>query len=471
MGAQLVKQAANSTNDIAGDGTTTATLLTNAIARESFKAIQKGRSPIEIKRGVDKAVDAVIEQLQKASKPVETSDEIKQVATISANGDVEIGQLISDAMKKVGNTGTITAADGKTMTTELEVVEGMSLKNGWLSPYFVTNPKTQKVEFTERTDVVLCNKKISSPQQLIPVLNLLMRRGGSRPILIVAEDVDGEALTTLILNKLQGRIKVAVVKAPGFGDSKKGMMQDLAVFTGATVFDDDVSVKLEDPQAEHIGSADNVTIDKDTTVLMDGGGTADQVKERVAFIHSQIAATDSDWERDNLQQRVAKLAGGVAVIKVGGASEVEVGEKKDRVVDALNATRAAVAEGIVPGGGVALLNATRGLGALVDTMANEDQRIGVRLVERALKLPTTTIAENAGEDGSVICHKILEQASGSFGFNASNGTYVDMVEAGIIDPLKVVKTALLDASSVASLMMTMECAITDTVEDDDAKKQ
>jgi chaperonin GroEL len=460
LGAQLVRQVANTTNEAAGDGTTTSTVLANAIFSEGFKAVTQGTSPVDMKRGIDKAVEAVIQSLNDQSKTVVSKDEVTQVATISANGDFEIGQLIGHAMEKVGKEGVITVSDGKTLDTELEVVEGMSLDRGYLSPYFVTNAKTQKVEM-EDAYLLMCQKKISNLQQILPVLEHIAR--SNRPLVIIADDVDGEALATLIINKINGKLKVCAVKAPGFGDNKTNMLHDVAIFTGGEVYNEEVGMNLEKSFDESIlGYAKKITINKDQTIILNGGGEAAAVEERKDLISAMMEKTDSSYEKEKFSERLAKLSGGVAVIKVGGASDVEVGEKKDRVTDALNATRAAVSEGIVPGGGCALLYASTKLADLAASPdLTDDQKTGVRIVKSSILLPAMTICKNAGGEGAVVIHKLLADADPLQGYDASCDKFTNMFEAGIVDPTKVVKTALVDAASVSGLMITTEAAITD----------
>eukprot|EP00993_Chasmostoma_nieuportense_P007604 NODE_875_length_1798_cov_314.187911_g819_i0.p1 GENE.NODE_875_length_1798_cov_314.187911_g819_i0~~NODE_875_length_1798_cov_314.187911_g819_i0.p1 ORF type:complete len:555 (-),score=130.09 NODE_875_length_1798_cov_314.187911_g819_i0:84-1748(-) len=459
LGAQLVRQVANTTNDIAGDGTTTSTILAHAIFSEGFKAVTQGTSPIDMKRGIEIAVQAVLKQLETQSQQIASREEITQVASISANGDQEIGQLIGQAMEKVGKEGVITVSDGKTLETELEVVEGLSLDRGFVSPYFVTNSKSQKVEM-EDACILLCQKKISNLQQILPVLEHISRNG--QPLLIIADDVDGEALTTLIINKMNGKLKVCAVKAPGFGDQKTNMLQDVAVFTGGELLNEEMGQTVEKADPSLIlGQAKKITVSKDSTIILHGNGKADAMVERRELIKSIFDRTESSYEREKLQERLAKLSGGVAVIKVGGASDVEVSEKKDRVTDALNATRAAVADGIVSGGGSALLYCVKELKTLMtDSSLTDDQRTGVRIVMHAIQLPASTIVSNAGGEGAVVVHKLLAQGNEKHGYDARDDKYVNMFEAGIVDPTKVVKTALVDAASVAALMVTTEASIT-----------
>lgn len=463
VGAKLVQDVANNTNEEAGDGTTTATVLARAIAREGFERISKGANPIEIRKGVMLAVERVVEELKKLSKQVTTPEEIAQVATISANGDRAIGDLISDAMKRVGRDGVITVKDGKTLNDELEVIEGMKFDRGYISPYFINTAKGAKVEFQDAL-LLLSEKKISSVQSIIPALELANSQ--RRPLVIVAEDVDGEALSTLVLNRLKVSLQVAAVKAPGFGDNRKATLQDLAVATGALVFGDEANlVKLEDVQASDLGQAGEVLITKDDTLLLKGKGKKEDVDRRVAQIRDEIELSNSEYEKEKLGERLARLASGVAVLRVGGSSEVEVNEKKDRVNDALNATRAAVEEGIVPGGGTALLRCLPALEAI--QVDNEDQRTGVGIVRKALKQPCMQIAQNAGVDAAVVVQKVVE-GKDDFGYDAMRNEYVQMIEAGIIDPTKVVRTALLDASGVASLLTTAEAVVVELPKEDKA---
>ncbi|CEG38507.1 chaperonin [Plasmopara halstedii] len=462
MGAQLVRSVASSTNDAAGDGTTSATVLTRAIFSEGCKSVAAGMNPTDLRRGIQMAVDHVVDGLQKLSMDVADKEKVAQVATISANSEAEIGNLISDAMERVGKEGVITVQDGKTLYNELEVVEGMKFDRGFISPYFVTDNKTQSCEM-ENPYILLVEKKVSSLQAIIPMLETVVKQ--QRPLLIIAEDVESEALAALVINKIRGGVKVCAVKAPGFGDNRKASLQDMAVLTGATVISEDLGHRLETATPEMLGSAKKVTVTKDDTLMLDGAGSPEAVEERGNLLRASIESTTSEYEKEKLQERLAKLSGGVAVIKVGGASEVEVGEKKDRVVDALNATRAAVAEGIVPGGGAALLWASRTLNTLFDSCANLDQKVGVEIVERACRAPATQIAKNAGHEGAVVVGKLLENNSPEHGFNAQTGEYVNLVDAGIIDPTKVVRTGLVDASSVASLMMTAEALIADYPEE------
>ncbi|MDP3591806.1 chaperonin GroEL [Phenylobacterium sp.] len=454
LGAQLIREVASKTNDKAGDGTTTATVLAQAIVVEGLKSVAAGMNPMDLKRGVDKAVLKVIEEIKNSSKKVTTNSEIAQVGTISANGDTEVGEMIAKAMAKVGNEGVITVEEAKSLETELDVVEGMQFDRGYLSPYFITNADKMEVELEEPL-ILLFEKKVSSLQPLLPVLEAVVQSG--RPLLIIAEDVDGEALATLVVNKLRGGLKVAAVKAPGFGDRRKAMLEDLAILTGGELISEDLGIKLENVTIDMLGRSKKVTITKDDTTIVDGVGAKDAIEGRISQIKRQIEDTTSDYDKEKLQERLAKLAGGVAVIRVGGATEVEVKEKKDRVDDALNATRAAVEEGIVPGGGVALLKASKILDGFKGD--NDDQEAGVAIVRRALQAPIRQISENAGVEGSIVVGKVMENNSPTFGFNAQTEEYVDMVQAGVIDPAKVVRTALQDAASVAGLMITTEAAI------------
>jgi chaperonin GroEL len=453
MGAQMLKEVAQKTNETAGDGTTTATLLAQAIVREGLKAVAAGMNPMDLKRGIDKAVTEVVEAIKKQSKVVSGSAEIAQVGTISANGEKSIGDMIAKAMQKVGNQGVITVEEAKSLDSELEVVEGMQFDRGYISPYFITNAEKMITEL-ENPYILIYEKKLSGLQAMLPLLEAVVQSG--RPLLVIAEDVEGEALATLVVNKLRGGLKVAAVKAPGFGDRRKAMLQDIAVLTGGEMISEDLGIKLENVTVQMLGKAKRVTITKDDTTIVRGGGKKDDIEARVAQIKQQIEDTTSDYDREKLQERLAKLAGGVAVIKVGGATEVEVKEKKDRVDDALNATRAAVEEGIVPGGGVALLHASKSIKATGD---NDDQEAGINIVRRALQAPIRQIAENAGVEGSIVVGKVLDQKSASFGYDAQNDTYVDLIQKGIIDPAKVVRTALQDAASVAGLLVTTEAGV------------
>jgi chaperonin GroEL len=454
MGAQMVREVASKTNDTAGDGTTTATVLAQAIVKEGAKSVAAGMNPMDLKRGIDLAVEAVVADLKSRARKVTKNDEIAQVGTISANGDVEIGRFLAEAMQKVGNEGVITVEEAKTAVTELEVVEGMQFDRGYVSPYFVTNAEKMRVEL-EGPYILIHEKKLSSLQAMVPLLESVVQT--SKPLLIIAEDVEGEALATLVVNKLRGGLKVAAVKAPGFGDRRKAMLQDIAILTGGTAIAEDLGIKLENVTLNMLGRAKKVVIEKENTTIVDGAGSREEIEGRVAQIRAQIEETTSDYDREKLQERLAKLAGGVAVIRVGGATEVEVKEKKDRVDDALHATRAAVEEGILPGGGVALLRALKAIEAVQP--ANEDQRAGVAIVRRAIQTPARQIVSNAGEDGSVIVGKLLENDDYNWGYNAATGTYQDLVANGVIDPAKVVRTALQDAASVASLLITTEALV------------
>ncbi|THD59510.1 chaperonin GroEL [Phenylobacterium sp.] len=454
LGAQLIREVASKTNDKAGDGTTTATVLAQAIVTEGLKSVAAGMNPMDLKRGVDKAVAKVVEEIKASSRKVTTNAEIAQVGTISANGDTEVGDMIAKAMEKVGNEGVITVEEAKTAETELDVVEGMQFDRGYLSPYFITNAEKMEADLEEPL-ILLFEKKLASLQPLLPVLEAVVQSG--RPLLIIAEDVEGEALATLVVNKLRGGLRVAAVKAPGFGDRRKAMLEDIAILTGGQLISEDLGIKLENVTLDMLGKAKKVTITKDDTTIVDGSGEKSGIEGRIAQIKKQIEDTTSDYDKEKLQERLAKLAGGVAVVRVGGSTEVEVKEKKDRVDDALNATRAAVEEGIVPGGGVALLKASKVLDGFKGD--NDDQEAGVAIVRRALQAPIRQIAENAGVEGSIVVGKVMENASPTFGFNAQTEEYVDMVKAGVIDPAKVVRTALQDAASVAGLMITTEAAI------------
>jgi chaperonin GroEL len=454
MGAQMVREVASKTADRAGDGTTTSTVLAQAIVREGAKAVAAGMNPMDLKRGIDLAVDAVVADLKARSKTLTSNAEIAQVGTISANGERDIGEMIARAMEKVGNEGVITVEEAKGLDTELDVVEGMQFDRGYISPYFVTDAERMTCEL-ENPYILLHEKKLSGLQPLLPVLEQVVQSG--RPLLIVAEEVEGEALATLVVNKLRGGLKLASVKAPGFGDRRKAMLEDIAILTGAQLVSEDLGVKLETVTLAMLGSAKKVTITKDDTTLVDGAGNKADIKARCAQIKAQIEETTSDYDREKLQERLAKLSGGVAVIRVGGATEVEVKERKDRVDDALHATRAAVEEGIVAGGGSALIYAAKALDAL--TPANDDQKVGIDIVRRALQAPVRQIVENAGHDGAVVAGKLLESSDRNWGFDAQSGAYVDMIQAGIIDPTKVVRTALQDAASVAGLLVTTEAMI------------
>ncbi len=459
MGAQMVKEVASRTSTLAGDGTTTATVLAQAIVKEGIKAVAAGLNPMDLKRGVDLAVEAVVEDIKKRSKKISTSAEIAQVGTISANDDREIGDMIAKAMQKVGNEGVITVEEAKGMETELDIVEGMQFDRGYLSPYFVTNAEKMIAEL-ENPYILLHEKKLPGLQAILPLLEAVVQSG--KPLLIVAEDVEGEALATLVVNKLRGGLKVAAVKAPGFGDRRKAMLEDIAALTGGQVISDDLGIKFENVTLDMLGKAKKVRIDKDNTTIIDGAGKKKDIEGRVAQIRAQIEETTSDYDREKLQERLAKLAGGVAIIRVGGSTEVEVKERKDRVEDAMHATRAAVEEGVVPGGGVALLYSTRVLAKLHS--ANNDQKVGIDIVRRALSYPVRLIAENAGEDGAMIVGKLVEKGDANHGFDAKHGTYVDMIKAGIIDPTKVVRLALQGAASVAALLVTTEAMVAERPE-------
>jgi chaperonin GroEL len=454
MGAQMVREVASKTSDTAGDGTTTATLLAQAIVKEGAKSVAAGSNPMDLKRGVDLAVNAVIAELKSKAKKVTSSEEIAQVGTISANGDQAIGRIIAEAMQKVGNDGVITVEEAKSFDTELEVVEGMQFDRGYISPYFITDADKMRVEL-ENPYILINEKKLSNLQSILPLLEAVVQSG--KPLLVIAEDVEGEALATLVVNKLRGGLKVAAVKAPGFGDRRKAMLQDIAVLTGGQVISEDLGIKLENVTLDMLGRAKKLVITKDDTTIVDGAGKKADIQARVAQIKQQIEDTTSDYDKEKLQERLAKLAGGVAVIKVGGVTEMEVKEKKDRVDDALNATRAAVEEGILPGGGVALIRSQRVLDKL--NTANEDQKVGINIVRRALQAPARQIAENAGEDGAVVVGKIVDKDDYAFGFNAQTGEYGNLVKQGVIDPAKVVRTALQDAASVAGLLITTEAMV------------
>ncbi|MFC5420765.1 chaperonin GroEL [Bosea eneae] len=454
MGAQMVREVASKQNDAAGDGTTTATVLAQAIVREGAKAVAAGINPMDLKRGIDLAVEAVTKSLGEHSKTITGSEEVAQVGTISANGDRTIGEMIAEAMKKVGNEGVITVEEAKTAETELDVVEGMQFDRGYLSPYFVTNTEKMVAEL-EDPYILIHEKKLSGLQTMLPLLEAVVQTG--KPLLIVAEDVEGEALATLVVNKLRGGLKIAAVKAPGFGDRRKAMLEDIAILTGGTAISEDLGIKLENVTLDMLGRAKKVRIEKENTTIVDGAGKKAEIEARVAQIKAQIEDTTSDYDREKLQERLAKLAGGVAVIRVGGATEVEVKEKKDRVDDALNATRAAVEEGILPGGGVALLRAVKALERLKP--ANDDQKTGVEIVRKAITAPARQIVENAGGDGAVVVGKLLESSDYAWGYDAQTGEYGDLVKAGIIDPTKVVRTALQDAASVAGLLITTEAMV------------
>ncbi|NLR97474.1 chaperonin GroEL [Rhizobium sp. P38BS-XIX] len=463
MGAQMLREVASKTNDLAGDGTTTATVLAQAIVKEGAKAVASGMNPMDLKRGIDIAVDAVVKELKTNARKITSNAEIAQVGTVSANGDSEIGRYLAEAMEKVGNEGVITVEEAKTAETELEVVEGMQFDRGYLSPYFVTNQDKMRVEF-EDPYILIHEKKLSNLQAMLPVLETVVQ--SSKPLVIIAEDVEGEALATLVVNKLRGGLKIAAVKAPGFGDRRKAMLEDIAILTGGTVISEDVGIKLENVTLNMLGRAKKVAIEKENTTIIDGVGSKAELDGRVAQIRAQIEETTSDYDREKLQERLAKLAGGVAVIRVGGSTEVEVKEKKDRVDDALHATRAAVEEGILPGGGVALLRAVKALDSIAT--ANQDQKVGVEIVRRAIEAPVRQIAENAGAEGSVIVGKLREKTDFSYGWNAQTGEYGDLYAQGVIDPAKVVRTALQDAASVAGLLVTTEAMIAEKPKKDAA---
>ncbi|RZO36203.1 MAG: chaperonin GroEL [Rhodospirillaceae bacterium] len=454
MGAQMLREVASKTNDEAGDGTTTATVLAQAIVREGCKSVAAGMNPMDLKRGVDAAVEAVIEELRKKAKKVSSDEEVSQVGTISANGDTDVGAMISDAMQKVGKEGVITVEEAKSLSTELEVVEGMQFDRGYISPYFVTNAEKMFAEM-EDPYILLHEKKVSGLQSMLPLLESVVQ--SSRPLLILAEDVEGEGLATLVVNKLRGGLKIAAVKAPGFGDRRKAMLEDIAILTGGQVISEDLGIKLENVTLDMLGTAKKVTITKEETTIVNGAGKKADIQGRCNQIRAQIDETSSDYDREKLQERLAKLAGGVAVIRVGGATEVEVKEKRDRVEDAMNATRAAVEEGIVPGGGTALLRASKVLDKL--SPGNDDQRVGVEIVRKALQAPVRQIAENAGVEGSIVVGKMLDKKDANYGYNAATDKFEDLVKAGVIDPVKVVRTALQDAASVAGLLITTEAMV------------
>ena len=456
MGAQMVREVASKTNDVAGDGTTTATVLAQAIVREGLKSVAAGMNPMDLKRGIDKATQQVVAEIQKRSKKVKNSDEIAQVGTISANGEAEIGDMISEAMQKVGNEGVITVEEAKSLETELDVVEGMQFDRGYLSPYFITNADKMVAELDDPY-ILIHEKKLSNLQAMLPILEAVVQSG--KPLLIIAEDVEGEALATLVVNKLRGGLKIAAVKAPGFGDRRKAMLEDIAILTNGQTISEDLGIKLENVTLDMLGRAKRVSITKDDTTIVDGSGKKKDIEGRVAQIRAQIEETTSDYDREKLQERLAKLAGGVAVIKVGGATEIEVKERKDRVDDALNATRAAVEEGVVAGGGVMLLKASAAIDVEGD---NEDQDAGIQIVRKALQAPIRQIAENAGVEGSIVVGKVLETRGQTFGYDAQNDEYGDMIEKGIIDPAKVVRTALQDAASIAGLMITTEAGVAES---------
>ena len=459
MGAQMVREVASKTNDLAGDGTTTATVLAQSIVREGVKAVAAGLNPMDLRRGIDKAVAAVVDELKKRTKKITTPAETAQVGTISSNGETEIGDMISKAMQKVGNEGVITVEEAKGIQTELDVVEGMQFDRGYVSPYFITNPEKMVADL-ESPYILIFEKKLSGLQPLLPLLEAIVQTG--KPLLIIAEDVEGEALATLVVNKLRGGLKIAAVKAPGFGDRRKAILEDIAILTGGQVISEDLGIKLETVTLAMLGKAKKILIEKENTTIIEGAGKKADITGRVNQIRAQIEETTSDYDREKLQERLAKLAGGVAVIRVGGSSEVEVKERKDRVDDALHATRAAVEEGIVPGGGVALARASLILAKLKSE--NEDQRVGIEIVRKAIQVPLRQIAENAGEDGAVIAGKVLDKDEYAYGFDAQSGEFKDLVKAGIIDPTKVVRTALQDAASVAALIITTEAGVTERPE-------
>jgi chaperonin GroEL len=463
MGAQMVREVASKTNDVAGDGTTTATVLARAIVREGAKSVAAGMNPMDLKRGIEKAVDAVVADLKKRSKKVKSNEEIGQVGTISANGDREVGNMIAQAMAKVGNEGVITVEEAKTVETELDVVEGMQFDRGYLNPYFITNAEKMVAELDEPY-ILIHEKKLTSLQPMLPILEAVVQ--GGRPLLIIAEEVEGEALATLVVNKLRGGLKVCAVKAPGFGDRRKAMLEDIAIVTGGQVISEDLGIKLENVKLNMLGTAKKVRVDKDNTTIIDGAGKKSDIQARVGQIKAQIEETTSDYDKEKLQERLAKLAGGVAVIRVGGATEVEVKERKDRVDDALNATKAAVEEGIVPGGGTALLYASKILKDLVGD--NEDQTQGIAIVRRAIQYPIRRIVENAGQEASIVVGKLFEQKSNTYGYDAQGEKYVDFIEAGIVDPTKVVRVALQNAASIAALLLTTEAMIADRPKKDSA---
>ena len=457
MGAQLVREVASKTNDLAGDGTTTATVLTQAIVKEGAKAVAAGMNPMDLKRGIDLAVDAIVADLKSHAKRITSNDEISQVGTISANGDTEIGRFLAEAMQKVGNEGVITVEEAKGLNTELEVVEGMQFDRGYVSPYFVTNAEKMRVELDDPY-ILIHEKKLTGLQTMLPLLESVVQSG--KPLLVIAEEIEGEALATLVVNKLRGGLKIAAVKAPGFGDRRKVMLEDIAILTGGTAISEDLGIQLEKVTLSMLGRAKKVVIDKENTTIVNGAGAKSEIDARTTQIKAQIEETTSDYDREKLQERLAKLAGGVALIRVGGATEVEVKERKDRVDDALHATRAAVEEGILPGGGVALLRSLKALDGV--TPSHPDQRAGVDIVRRAIQVPARQIVQNAGGDGSLVVGKLLESSDYNWGFNAATDQYQDMVEAGVIDPAKVVRTALQDAASVASLLITTEALVADT---------
>ena len=463
MGAQMVREVASKANDVAGDGTTTATVLAQSIAQEGARAVAAGMNPMDLKRGIDMAVDSVVGSLEKKSKKISTSDEVAQVGTISANGEEEIGKMIAEAMERVGNEGVITVEEAKSLDTELDVVEGMQFDRGYLSPYFVTDAEKMRATL-EEPYILLHEKKLSNLQDMLPILEKVVQSG--RPLLIIAEDIEGEALATLVVNRLRGGLKVAAVKAPGFGDRRKAMLEDIAILTKGTVISEEVGISLDAVTLEMLGSAKRVEITKDETTIVDGVGEKDEIQARCSQIRAQAEETSSDYDREKLQERLAKLAGGVAVIRVGGATEVEVKERKDRVDDAMHATRAAVEEGIVPGGGVALVKSISSLDKLKP--ANRDQEVGVEIIRRALQAPARNIAENAGAEGSVIVGKLLESKDDNEGYDAVSGTFTDMIKAGVIDPTKVVRSAMQNAASVAALLITTEAMVADKPEPKEA---
>ncbi len=456
MGAQMVREVASKTNDIAGDGTTTATVLAQSIVQEGLKAVAAGMNPMDLKRGIDLAVSKAVESIKAGAKPVSGGEEVAQVGTISANGEKEIGSIIAEAMQRVGNEGVITVEEAKGLETELDVVEGMQFDRGYLSPYFVTNAEKMLTEM-ESPYILLHEKKLTNLQPMLPILEAVVQAG--KPLLIIAEDIEGEALATLVVNKLRGGLKIAAVKAPGFGDRRKAMLEDIAVLTNGQLISEELGIKLENVTLDMLGTAKTVTISKEETTIVDGAGSKEEIEARVGQIKAQIEETTSDYDREKLQERLAKLAGGVALIKVGGATEVEVKERKDRVDDALHATRAAVEEGIVPGGGTALLYASAALKGLEGE--NNDQSVGVKIIARALQAPVRQIAENAGHDGAVVAGKLLEQTDATYGFNAQTGQYGNLLNDGVVDPAKVVRTALEDAASIAGLLITTEATVTD----------
>jgi chaperonin GroEL len=459
MGAQMVREVASKTSDVAGDGTTTATVLAQAIVREGAKAVAAGMNPMDLKRGIDKAIAAVVKELEAKTKKIAGSAEIAQVGAISANGDAEVGEMLAKAMEKVGNEGVITVEEAKGVATELDVVEGMQFDRGYVSPYFITNAEKMIAELDDPY-LLIFEKKLSGLQPMLPLLEAVVQ--SARPLVIVAEDVEGEALATLVVNKLRGGLKVAAVKAPGFGDRRKAMLEDIAILTGGEVISEDLGIKLENVTLAQLGRAKRVLVEKENTTIVGGAGASEGIKGRIAQIRAQIEETTSDYDREKLQERLAKLAGGVAVIRVGGSTEVEVKERKDRVTDAMHATRAAVEEGIVPGGGVALARASKALAGL--QAENDDQRFGVEIVRKAVQTPLRQIAENAGEDGAVVAGEVLRQDAYNFGYDAQTGEYKDLVAAGIIDPMKVVRTALQDAASVAALLITTEAMVAERPE-------